>query len=46
MNVYNGSNSSVQQVIPFNATNLYMRRYQVSNASWGSWYEYNGTEVN
>ena len=42
MNVYNGSNSIVQQVIPFSGGSIFMRRYQVSNQSWKNWYKYTG----
>lgn len=45
MNVYNGSNSCVQQVIPFNGNIIYMRRYQRSLGSWRKWFVFTGTEV-
>ena len=45
LNVYNGTNSSVQQVIPFNGNLIYMRRYQKSSGSWRAWYVFEGTEV-
>lgn len=45
MNVYNGSYSVVQQVIPFNGGTIYMRRYQRSQGTWGSWYRYTGEQI-
>ena len=45
LNVYDGANSSVQQVIPFNGNIIYMRRYQKSNNTWKAWYVFGGTEV-
>lgn len=45
LNVYDGSNSCVQQVIPFNGNIIYMRRYQKSLGSWRKWFVFTGTEV-
>ena len=45
LNVYDGSNSSVQQVIPFNGNIIYMRRYQKSSDTWRAWYVFEGTVV-
>lgn len=45
LNVYNGHNSVVQQVIPFNIGTTYMRRYQRSQGSWTSWYKYTGEQI-
>ena len=45
LNVYDGSNSSVQQVIPFNGNVIYMRRYQKSLGSWRDWFVFTGTVV-
>ena len=45
LNVYDGSNSTVQQVIPFNGNMIYMRRYQKSLDSWKVWYVFDGTVV-
>lgn len=45
LNVYNGTNSAIQQVIPFNGNVIYMRRYQKSNNTWRPWYEFNGTAL-
>ena len=45
LNVYNGSTSAIQQVIPFNGNVIYMRRYQKSNNTWRPWYEFNGTAL-
>lgn len=45
MNVYNGSYSVVQQVIPFNGGTIYMRRYHRSQGIWSSWYKYTGEQI-
>lgn len=45
MNVYHGSNSIVQQVIPFSGDSIFMRRYQFSNQSWRNWYAFTGSVV-
>ena len=42
LNVYDGYNSSVQQIIQFNGSTIFMRRYQKSNDTWGNWYKYSG----
>ena len=45
LNVYDGNNSIVQQVIPFNGNFIYMRRYQKTSGTWRNWFVFTGTEV-
>ena len=45
MNVYNGSYSIVQQVIPISGGSIFMRRYHVSTQSWRNWYAFTGSVV-
>lgn len=40
LNVFNGSNSVIQWLIPFSANAFYMRRYQVSTDTWTDWKVY------
>lgn len=45
LNVYDGVNSTVQVLIPFNGNNIFIRRYQKSSNTWRAWYQYTGTEM-
>ena len=40
LDVFNGTNSVIQWLIPFSVNAFYMRRYQVSTGTWTDWKVY------